>query len=574
MADRLQPLYNFLPSPPDLTDVPLPTASLRTQKGSVVTHSGTIDASRGCPFSCSFCSIINVQGRTMRARSAARIIDRIGENYRLKGRRRVRHYFFTDDNFARNPHWEEIFDGLIRLREKGAADIDFMMQVDTQASKIPRFVEKAARAGCVQVFIGMESVRDDNLKAGGKPQNKAAEYREMVARWHEVGVVCHAGFIIGLPYDTRERVMEDVRTLSETMLVDQASFFMLTPIPGSRDHRAAVEAGVALDPDYNNYDSFHATSPHPRMSREEWEQTFRDAWTEFYSFEHMRRSLLAQNPHTYWAAFKNLIWYRAAMIEGTHPMVTGFFRLKDRKSRRSTFPTERRWPFFKRRVREVGQLLLGYVKLGLEMKELWLLTRIRRDDYWFLGDLRGLGPRSVQAVKLAWGRVHAAIGLGLASVQERLGVAANVVSATLTERLDAVRDTLGSRAEILRLGMAERVQAVRARIDASLASAGKRRPDPAHAAHAVRAALANLRLPELPPVHPPSFLRRRLKRLNPFSLDRLEYDPALSAYWRRTRRAVARWQLWRLNPLLLTWNLVRGARQALIFLVALGLERY
>jgi hypothetical protein len=65
-----------------------------------------------------------------------------------------------------------------------------------------------------------------------------------------------------------------------------------------------------------------------------------------------------------------------------------------------------------------------------------------------------------------------------------------------------------------------------------------------------------------------------VKRLNPFSLDRLEHDPALTAYWRRTRRVVARLELWRLNPLVLTWNLVRGTRQALAFLVALHGERY
>ena len=132
--------------------------------------------------------------------------------------------------------------------------------------------------------------------------------------------------------------MEDVRTLRETLHVDQASFFMLAPIPGSRDHQTAVAAGMALDPDYNNYDSFHATAPHPRMSKPEWERAFRDAWVEFYSFEHMRRSLLAQNPHTYWAVLKNLIWYRAGMIEGAHPMITGFFRLKDRRSRRPHLP--------------------------------------------------------------------------------------------------------------------------------------------------------------------------------------------------------------------------------------------
>ncbi len=363
LADRLQPVYDYLATPPELADMPLPRASRATQRRFVMTHGGTIDAGRGCPFSCSFCTIINVQGRRMRSRRAAAVLDQVRENYWLNGRAGVRHYFFTDDNFARNPQWEAIFDGLIRLREQEDIHIDFMMQVDVQAPKVQGFVDKAARAGCVQVFIGMESVRDDNLHAGGKPQNRAADYRDMIACWHEVGVVCHVGYIIGLPCDTYERVMEDVRTLRETLHVDQASFFMLAPLPGSRDHQAAVRAGVALDPDYNNYDSCHAAAPHPRMGKQEWERAFRDAWAEFYSFEHMRRSLLAQNPHTYWPVLKNLIWYRAAMIEGGHPMMTGFFRLKDRRSRRPGFPIEGRWTFARRRAREAAHQVREYAKL-------------------------------------------------------------------------------------------------------------------------------------------------------------------------------------------------------------------
>jgi radical SAM superfamily enzyme YgiQ (UPF0313 family) len=576
LADRLQPLYSFLPTPPDLTDVPLPRASIRTQKPFVVSHSGTIDAGRGCPFSCSFCAIINVQGRTVRSRSAAQIIEHIHQNYWVKDRQRVRHYFFTDDNFSRNPQWEAIFDGLIRMREEEGADIDFMMQVDTQATRIRGFVEKAARAGCVQVFVGMESVRDDNLKASGKSQNKAADYREMVARWHEVGVVCHVGFIIGFPHDTYQRVMEDVRTLCETILVDQASFFMLTPIPGSRDHQAAVQSGLPLDPDYNNYDSFHVTAPHQRMRKDEWERAFRDAWAEFYSFEHMRRSLLAQNPHTYWAVLKNLIWYRAAIIEGAHPMLTGFFRLKDRRSRRPTFPIERRWPFFKSRAGEIAHVLREYVKLFFEMQELWLLTRIRRQDYWFLGDLRRLAPRSARAVKLAWGRVHGAVAARLASDYERSGVKAHGFSVTMTARLDAVRDWLGSRAAAGHDPIAERAAAPSH--GGGAAPSGSVSPGAGNPldvrARGVQSVLADLRLPELPPASPPSSFRRRVKRANPLSFDGLEYNPALTAYWLRTRHAAARLKLWRLNPLALTWNLVRGTRQALFFLVAMHEEWY
>jgi hypothetical protein len=90
----------------------------------------------------------------------------------------------------------------------------------------------------------------------------------------------------------------------------------------------------------------------------------------------------------------------------------------------------------------------------------------------------------------------------------------------------------------------------------------------------VQAALADLRLPELPPPPSATWFRRPFTRVNPLSLDRLEYNPALAAYWRSTRRIVGRLEIWRLNPLKFTWNLVRGARQTLVFLVTMRSERY
>jgi radical SAM superfamily enzyme YgiQ (UPF0313 family) len=570
LAGRLQPVYNLLRDLPDLSDQPLPRASAATQRKFVLTGSGTIDAGRGCPFFCSFCTIINVQGRKMRARGPAHILAQIRDNYTLKGRRGIRHYFFTDDNFSRNPHWEAVFDGLIRMREDESLAIDFMMQVDTQATKIPGFVEKAARAGCVQVFIGMETVRDDNLHDGGKPQNKSADYKEMIARWHEAGVVCHVGYIIGFPNDTYDRVMEDVRTLRETLLVDQASFFMMMPLPGSRDHADAVEEGVPLDGDYNRYDGTHATRPHPQMSPDEWLRAYRDAWTVFYSPEHMRQSLLRQNPHTYWAVLKNLIWYRAAMVEGAHPMMTGFFRLKDRTSRRATFPIESRYQFARRRAREIAHIVREYVKLYFEVQDLWLQTRIRRDEYRFLGDLRRLASQSMQDVKLNWARVHAGLSARAGVLQEALGDRW-ALGGTMAARLDAISQALGGRAAAIRESMAGHADAVRARVDASVAGARRGLTARARAWHA---AVSDLHLPRLRPLRPPSWPARALRRLNLFSLDRIEHDPRLTAYWLRARRQLARFQLWRLNPVAFSWNLARGAQRAVVFFVAMIGERY
>jgi radical SAM superfamily enzyme YgiQ (UPF0313 family) len=403
-AGALQPVYDYLDHLPPLSQHAIPMPSDRLQRRFALRGSATVDMSRGCPFRCTFCTIISVQGRTMRARDPERVLAQIRSN---ADSRRINHYFFTDDNFARSPAWEAIFDGLIALREAGQR-IDFMMQVDIAAAKLPRFIEKAARAGCVQVFIGMESIRPDNLERAGKRQNKVEGYRAAIQRWHDAGIVCHVGYIIGFPFDTYERVMEDVRALRDELLVDQASFFMLTPLPGSQDHVAAVAAGVPLDSDYNRFDSFHATQPHPLMSDEVWFRAFRDAWREFYDFDHMVRALLRQNPHTYWGLFKNFLWYRAAMIEGAHPMITGFFRRKRRVERRPTMPIEPRLVFWRRRAREMGTMAVGYTRLLFEMHELWKRTRIRRADYRGWPDLPVLRGASAipLAVKMQWARLH------------------------------------------------------------------------------------------------------------------------------------------------------------------------
>ena len=429
------------------------------------------------------------------------------------------------------------------MREADGLAIDFMMQVDVLAPRVPGFVEKAAKAGCVQVFIGMETVRDDNLEAGGKRQNKTADYREMIAAWHRVGVVCHVGYIIGFPNDTYQRVMEDVKTLRDDLLVDQASFFMLTPLPGSKDHQNAAAGGVMMERDYNRFDAFHATTPHPRMSREEWERAFEDAWTAFYSFDAMRGVLLRQNPHTYWGVLKNLIWYRAAMIERAHPMVTGFFRLKDRRSRRPGLPREPRVRFAWQRMRETVHVLHEYARVYVEMQDLWLQTRIRRDDYAFLGDLRKLASRSMQDVKVNWASVHAVLATRLSSI--RAGLPQGAPSPAFLARLEAVRQAIGTMANDA-VGQASRLSSGASRLSsgasrlssgasrlssgASRLSSGASRLSWEASRLSLEESLADLRVRYLPPLRQPSWVGRAVSRANIFSMRRLRPHPQLHEY--------------------------------------------
>ena len=120
----------------------------------VAGHYTSFDAGRGCPFQCSFCTIINVQGRKSRYRTA----DDVEAIVRANAAQDVTRFFVTDDNFARNRNWEPILDRLIELREQHGFKIRLLLQVDTLCHKIPGFIEKAARAGCNAVFIGLENI--------------------------------------------------------------------------------------------------------------------------------------------------------------------------------------------------------------------------------------------------------------------------------------------------------------------------------------------------------------------------------------------------------------------------------
>jgi tRNA A37 methylthiotransferase MiaB len=373
---QLKPLYSFAQDLQNLVDIeeaPLPQTSAKTMKHFAYPSFATADTSRGCPFACTFCTIINVQGRKMRERSPQSIAAMMRRNYVESG---LSFYFFTDDNFARKKLWRETFEEIIKLREEGL-DVSFMMQVDL-AKKPKEFVPLAAKAGCTQVFIGMESVNPQNLEAEGKKQNKVEEYRGIIKEWHDAGVLVHTGYIIGLPWDSKEQVAEDVRFLMHEVDPDQASFFMLTPLPGSHDHREMKKRGDWMDPDFNKRDSFHATIEHPLMSAEEWTEAYENAWKTFYSKENMIKNLARWNhaPKNYWNLMSIFFWYKnAALIEKQHPMVAGFFRLKDRKIRRPGFAVDAIPVHLWKRSKEITVLLITWAKFLKEMEEVWLQTR-------------------------------------------------------------------------------------------------------------------------------------------------------------------------------------------------------
>ena len=345
-AGSLAPLYNFMNDLPGMggTPVPfLPKAYVERTLG----LSTSFDAGRGCPYQCSFCTIINVQGRQSRFRTA----DDVEHLVRLNWSQGIHKFFITDDNFARNRNWEEIFDRLIRLREVDRIPLGLMIQVDTLCHKIPGFIAKAKRAGVTRVFIGLENVNPDNLAAAKKRQNKITEYRAMLLAWKAEGIITLAGYILGFPADTPESIRRDIAIIQKELPLDIIEFFCLTPLPGSEDHQTLWKRGVAMDADLNKYDVEHVCTAHPRMSREAWEAIYREAWSIYYTPAHMktllRRAVATGVPVN--SLIKILVNFATTVrLENVHPLQGGILRLKHRSERRPGLPRERAALFWAR----------------------------------------------------------------------------------------------------------------------------------------------------------------------------------------------------------------------------------
>jgi radical SAM superfamily enzyme YgiQ (UPF0313 family) len=327
----------------------------------------TLDTSRGCPFTCSYCSVKNVMGRTMRARDSQSAVEWIRDAADYHG---IDTLFLVDDDFFRSPQWEPVLLGMAELRKQGR-NVNFMMQVDIDAGSYAdlrpgeadsskhqrsrRFVELVKEAGGYCAFVGFESFNPLNLMAATKFQNTERrernlelseakkrvieKYRRVVDNWHRAGIAVHCGYMIGFPHDTPDSGREAALDLIEVG-VDLASFFIVTPLPGTEDHIKAVEEGTITDWDFNWYDSDHMVFRHPTMTAEEVLKAYRDAYTTFYSPWRMVKNLVtfAGGRGLNWEArdsmTREFLYWGYSYRRGRHPMLGGLWKIYDEKTKR------------------------------------------------------------------------------------------------------------------------------------------------------------------------------------------------------------------------------------------------
>ena len=229
---------------------------------------------------------------------------------------------------------------------------------------MPPHSEFHREGGCKRVFIGLENINPDNLLQAKKKQNRVHEYRQMFLAWRARRIITYAGYILGFPGDTPERIAHDIKTVQQELPVDLLEFFILTPLPGSADHQALHKNGVWMDPDMNKYDLEHVTTGHKVMTSGDWQEVYRRAWDLYYSAEHIEtifRRAKAAGIKPVRLLNHILQFYFTFLQENVHPLQGGYFRRKLRRQRRASLPRETPLVFYFRRIRQV---LETHVKLA------------------------------------------------------------------------------------------------------------------------------------------------------------------------------------------------------------------
>jgi radical SAM superfamily enzyme YgiQ (UPF0313 family) len=263
-AGRSRGIYRN-PTPPVLGALRRPPRHLLRQRGYAPLDA--VQATRGCPHGCEFCSVAAYHRRIHRQRPVGEVADEIAG---LPGR----FFVFADDNLIADRAYARSHFAALRPLGKR-----WITQASVDMADDDAFVRLAAEAGCVGIFLGIETFSAANLDAVRKTCNHVDRYRAAIRRLHAHGIGVEAGIVLGFPHDQPDVFERTLRFLDE-LEVDVVLPSILTPLPGTPLF-AQMDQRI-LDRDWTHYDFDHAVFRHPNMSTEDLEAG--QAWLtrEFY----------------------------------------------------------------------------------------------------------------------------------------------------------------------------------------------------------------------------------------------------------------------------------------------------
>jgi radical SAM superfamily enzyme YgiQ (UPF0313 family) len=260
---------------------PMPDYGLITgwKPGGVV----SIATSRGCPFSCTFCSVPGMYGHAFRTHS----IDRVLEE--LQVHRSSPYIFFADDIFTANR--KRVKELLRRMIERNLTP-KWGAQVRTETVDDPELLQLMRDSHCFNVYVGFESINPRTLKLFQKKQD-LDKIERSIERFHAHGIKIHGMFVVGSDEDDVETV-DATAKFALARDIDSVQFMILTPIPGSPDwdHLYARGDKYVINRNWSFYDGHHTVHQPRRMSPYELQMAAINGMAKFYSWQGVAKKLL------------------------------------------------------------------------------------------------------------------------------------------------------------------------------------------------------------------------------------------------------------------------------------------
>ncbi len=291
-ANRLQKIYEQGEHLP-LLNLPVPRRDLFTKGAYLIKN--TLAATRGCPYSCSFCSVSSFFGRTYRCRPVKEILKELDT---FNG---GKYFFFVDDNIVGKPKFaKELFRAIIPYK------IKWFGQASVTIAKDDELLELAATSGCIGLLIGFESISPANLVTVGKKINVVDEYEEVIGKIHSKGISIHGFFITGLDED-KEDVFERTVRFAQKMKLESAGFAYPMPLPGTDFYNSLSKEGRIITREWSRYADEIVFEP-KLMSRQVLQKGHAWASQEFFRLPSIwkRVGLSRRNLALLWAI--NLGW--------------------------------------------------------------------------------------------------------------------------------------------------------------------------------------------------------------------------------------------------------------------------
>ena len=256
----------------ELSKIPRPRREILPRKGYFPLD--VIQATRGCPFRCEFCSVRKFFGDTYRFRPIPEVVEEM---------KTLRHrlIMFNDDNILGNPFYsKELLNALIPLKKKwiGQASLSGLRDAEN--------VALLAKSGCIGLLIGFESLSKSNLIQSQKYQNDPTEYREVIHTLHRFGITIWGSFIFGFDEDDPSIFEETVAFAIQTKLFSVV-FALLTPYPETAFYQRVKEEGRLVQDQWWLLERQEESAPFfipKKMSSEVLREGWKRAWKEFYSF--------------------------------------------------------------------------------------------------------------------------------------------------------------------------------------------------------------------------------------------------------------------------------------------------